>query len=114
MQRSGIAEWGARGAQGSRISAIMMRFIRALVFMLFVLFAVAADAHGPRRSSSARKHFERLTGYRHGRPGYVVDHITPLACGGADDPSNMRRQTVAEGKAKDHWERRACSIHKRS
>ena len=40
--------------------------------------------------------------------GYVIDHIKPLACGGADDPSNMQWQTVEEGKAKDKWERKGC------
>ena len=46
----------------------------------------------------------RQTGYAHGRPGYVVDHITPLKRGGADSPSNMQWQTIAEAKAKDKWE----------
>ncbi len=46
----------------------------------------------------------KQTGYPNGRPGYVVDHIIPLECGGADDPSNMQWQTVAEGKAKDKTE----------
>ena len=41
-------------------------------------------------------------------PGYVVDHVKPLACGGADDPRNMQWQTVAAGKAKDQWERLGC------
>ena len=41
-------------------------------------------------------------------PGYVVDHVKPLACGGADAASNMQWQTVAEGKAKDKWERVGC------
>lgn len=40
-------------------------------------------------------------------PGYVIDHIKPLACGGADAPSNMQWQTRAEAKAKDKWERRS-------
>jgi hypothetical protein len=48
----------------------------------------------------------RQTGYRHGRPGYVVDHIKPLECGGADVPSNMQWQTRAEARAKDRTERR--------
>jgi hypothetical protein len=56
------------------------------------------------RDPVARAQFMRQTGYPHGRPGYVVDHIVPLECGGADSPSNMQWQTVAEAKAKDKTE----------
>jgi hypothetical protein len=38
----------------------------------------------------------------------VIDHIKPLACGGADAPANMQWQTTADAKAKDKWERREC------
>jgi hypothetical protein len=38
-------------------------------------------------------------------PRYVVDHVKPLECGGAEAPSNMRWQTVAAVKAKDKTER---------
>jgi hypothetical protein len=38
----------------------------------------------------------------------VVDHIVPLACVGADIPSNMQWQTVAQAKAKDRIERKGC------
>jgi len=50
------------------------------------------------------------TRYRHGRPRYIVDHIMPLACGGADAPSNKQWQTSDEAKAKDKdkVERRGC------
>ncbi len=41
-------------------------------------------------------------------PGYVIDHITPLDCGGPDKPENMQWQTVADAKAKDKWERKGC------
>jgi hypothetical protein len=41
-------------------------------------------------------------------PGYVIDHIKALACGGADDPSNMQWQTREEAKAKDRWELKEC------
>ena len=44
------------------------------------------------------------TGYPHGRPGYVVDHVIPLERGGADEPWNMQWQTIAAGKAKDATE----------
>ncbi len=40
--------------------------------------------------------------------GYVIDHVKPLACGGADAAENMQWQTIAEGKAKDKWERKVC------
>jgi hypothetical protein len=68
-----------------------------------------------RRSREARAEFMRqqpcaATGRTSGAcPGYVADHIIPLACGGADAPLNMQWQTVAEGKAKDKWERVGCS-----
>jgi hypothetical protein len=71
--------------------------------------SVARDDKGHiQRSDAARHAFARQTGYPHGRPGYVIDHIIPLACGGADTPSNMQWQTVAEAKAKDKTERAHC------
>ena len=55
------------------------------------------------RSLSAKKQFLKQTGYPHGRPGYVVDHIIPLNRGGADSPSNMQWLTKEAAKAKDGW-----------
>jgi hypothetical protein len=73
--------------------------------------SVKRDKHGRIKRSSAAKHaFEKRhpcpsTGRTSGRcPGYVVDHIKALECGGADAPSNMQWQTVAAGKAKDRTE----------
>jgi hypothetical protein len=60
------------------------------------------------RSERAKRDFERSTGHPGGWKGHVVDHITPLACGGSDSPSNMQWQTTAEAKAKDKVERRGC------
>ncbi len=73
------------------------------------------DKHGRiKRSRAARDAFKHQhpcpsTGRRSGGcPGYVIDHINPLACGGADEPSNMQWQTKAEAQAKDRWERKGC------
>lgn len=60
------------------------------------------------RSEAAKRQFEAMSGHPRGWPGHVVDHVIPLACGGADAPSNMQWQTVADGKAKDKWERKGC------
>ena len=69
------------------------------------------DEHGKiKRSETAKNKFKRerpcpSNGNTSGKcPGYVIDHVTPLECGGADAPSNMQWQTVAEGKAKDKTE----------
>lgn len=61
-----------------------------------------------KRSASAKRAFEQQSGHPGGWRGHVVDHIVPLACGGADAPSNMQWQTIAEGKAKDKVERKGC------
>lgn len=60
------------------------------------------------RSESAKNAFMEQTGYPKGRPGYVIDHVVPLACGGADAPSNMQWQTVAAASLKDKTERVGC------
>jgi hypothetical protein len=86
--------------------------------------APLAPAHSPavvapapvqfKRSLAVRRAFQRLypcpvNGKTRGAcPGYVVDHIVPLACGGADATWNMQWQTRDDAKAKDRWERRGC------
>lgn len=74
--------------------------------------SVQRDRHGRiKRSSAAKAAFERAspcpsTGKTSGScKGYVIDHVKPLECDGADAPSNMQWQTVADGKTKDKTER---------
>ena len=78
---------------------------------------IERDAHGHiKRSEAAKNQFKAqhpcpANGKRFGScRGYVIDHIKALACGGADDPSNMQWQSLAEGKAKDKWERDGCQV----
>jgi hypothetical protein len=72
------------------------------------------DSHGKiKRSAKAKDDFRRAQPCPGGRDqgstrrcsGYVIDHVKPLECGGADAPSNMQWQTVAAAKAKDRTER---------
>ena len=57
-------------------------------------------------TTAAKAQFMRESGYRNGRPGYVVAYRKALACGGAsDDIANMEWLTVAEAKAKDKADR---------
>jgi len=63
-----------------------------------------------KRSPAARVAFMRShpcpsTGKSYGAcPGCVVDHVTPLKRGGADNPNNMQWQTISTAEAKDRWE----------
>jgi len=60
------------------------------------------------RSIAARQAFERQTGYPNGRPGYIVEHIVPLSCGGTDTPGNMEWLTLADGRRKNQSECVRC------
>lgn len=81
---------------------------------MLVACLVAGAAEGEPRSRPALAEFKReqpcpATGKPRGScPGYVVDHVTPLACGGVDAPSNMQWQTRADAAAKDRLERKGC------
>lgn len=88
---------------------------RPLIALLALcLIHGGADA-GPTRSSAAKAEFKAghpcpANGRRSGAcPGYVIDHLVPLACGGADAPRNMQWQTIAAAKLKDRWEL-DCSV----
>lgn len=77
----------------------------------YALPSVTRDSHGRiKRSHAAKEAFQRANpcpangATKGGCKGYVIDHISPLECGGADAPSNMQWQTIADGKAKDKTE----------
>lgn len=88
--------------------------MKALALVLLLSLTVPVEAR-IKRSQSAKVEFKRehpcpATGASKGPcKGYVIDHVKPIACGGADAPSNMQWQSVADAKAKDKWERKGCA-----
>ncbi|WP_231879544.1 HNH endonuclease signature motif containing protein [Methylomonas koyamae] len=91
-----------------------MKKLSILLVALLLATTTSPLTAQQKRSEAAKGAFKRMNpcpanGRTSGScPGYVIDHIRPLACGGADDPSNMQWQTVSAGKAKDGWERKGC------
>jgi hypothetical protein len=89
----------------------------SLVFVASTIFPIEFDLlwQSHHRNPWVRHQFQRShpcpsTGKRYGAcPGYVVDHIEALTCGGPDKVSNMQWQTIQEAKAKDKRERKHCS-----
>ena len=80
---------------------------------LVVLLALGCEGEAQRaelshRGTTAKRAFARATGYPHGRPGYVIDHILPLCLDGPDSVANLQWQTIAEGRVKDTYERQMC------
>ncbi len=85
----------------------------AIILIAACAVSISASA-GIKRSASAKAEFKLAhacpsTGMHKGAcPGYVIDHVKALACGGEDAPHNMQYQTKVEAKAKDKWERKGC------
>jgi hypothetical protein len=91
-----------------------MRLSAHLGAIILGALAVSPTAASEHRSRAVAREFQRehpcpSTGLTSGPcPGYWRDHVVPLACGGPDAVSNMQWQTIADARAKDAWERRAC------
>lgn len=100
-----------------RLSGFELSRYKAISLLLLALLLLAVDASA--RSAAEVRAFKRenpcpATGKIYGKcPGYVVDHKDPLCAGGADKPSNMQWQELAESKIKDKEEWRTCRILRR-
>lgn len=79
-----------------------------MTIALLLVFTLVAP-----RSHTAVEQFKKLSGFPHGRPGFVVDHVLPLCAGGPDTPANMQWQRRAESKVKDRYEVALCAAMKR-
>lgn len=101
-------------SRAAYLQPMFQRIVAAIfvIGLLSVILTPPADAG--ERSRSARAEFVKANpcpvhGKRSGAcPGYVVDHVQPLACGGVDHPDNMQWQTKADAAAKDRLERKGC------
>lgn len=79
---------------------------------LVLAFLLVLPCPHPPRSRAVRARFMRLhpcpggpdKGSTRRCSGFVVDHVTPLACCGPDAVANMQWQSAIAGKAKDRTE----------
>ena len=84
-----------------------------ILALLMTAWPIGADAKIS-RSQKAIAEFKRqqpcpANGNQYGPcPGWQIDHVTPLKCKGADEPSNMQWLTVADHKRKTAREARLC------
>jgi hypothetical protein len=96
------------------MTAPVFRWLIPALLLVLTGPADAGSAHPPHRSAAVLHALQKAhpcpaTGKATGPcPGYVKDHIKPLACGGADAVENLQWQTAADAKAKDRWERKGC------
>ena len=107
--------WGQKELAFSGVKSVGIGFlVNGLAALLMASLTATHAAARTKRSQSAKVEFKQqhpcpATGAPRGPcKGYVIDHIVPIACHGADALSNMQWQTVADAKAKDKWEREEC------
>ena len=94
-----------------------MSLRRTLLFAVLAYCLALAPCLAPAReyrSQTVKHEFQRQhpcpsTGRTTGAcPGFVKDHVIPLACGGPDSVANLQWQTTAAARDKNRWERNGC------
>jgi hypothetical protein len=91
-----------------------MLLSRVVILTCSVALAPSFASAREYRSLEVKHEFQRQhpcpsTGRTTGAcPGYIKDHVVPLACGGPDSAGNLQWQTIREAKAKDKWETKGC------
>ena len=99
-------------ASDCSLDSMKLKAICAAFALLFCPLALAREY----RSKQVLADFQRAhpchsTGLSYGAcPGYIRDHIIPLACNGPDAVENLQWQTIPDAKAKDKWERKPCRL----
>lgn len=93
--------------------------MKRVAIALLCAVSLAVSACPAHRSKAARYAFVKrnacpATGlFKLPCPGFIVDHVDAIECGGKDHWTNMQWQTIAEAKAKDKIERQGCKDGKR-
>lgn len=88
--------------------------VRAGTFLLILALSATCPLAKPTRSPIVRAEFMRMNpcpanGHTRGAcPGWQVDHITPLKCGGPDTTTNMQWLSVEQHKIKTAREAKSC------
>jgi hypothetical protein len=92
-----------------------LRCLAALAATALAWPCAAADSRGFRAEVMFRLENPcPTTGETRGEcKGYVIDRVIPLACGGAEEPSNMQWQTLAQAREKNRWEKIGCKPGRR-
>ncbi|MFT3964132.1 HNH endonuclease signature motif containing protein [Propionivibrio sp.] len=91
-----------------------MKLFRVLAISALILAFLPSAEAASARSSRAIAEFKAAqpcpaTGKSSRKcPGYQIDHVLPLKCGGPDRPDNMQWLTIEEHKAKTRREARWC------
>ncbi len=115
-----MSRGGGRPFDRGILAIVSLIFPRSAVFAALLCcfstpFLPGLASAGEPRSYAAKREFQQAhpcpsTGRTSGAcPGYVKDHIKPLACRGPDTAANLQWQTVQVAKAKDKWERKSCA-----
>jgi len=111
-----MTEQEQQTASKIRNTDLAIAFLMAILIGLLAFGYNTATAGEIHRSQKARLDFVKAnkcpaTG-KNKLPckGYVIDHVKPLCAGGADSPTNMQWQTVADAKKKDIGEKQQCAI----
>jgi hypothetical protein len=81
-----------------------MREISIVLCFLSLAVIFQPDAKASCRSASVKHQFDVSQGFKHGRKGFIVDHVCSLFNNGIDNISNMQYQTIADSKKKDRIE----------
>ena len=92
------------------LSHLVLRPLTLLDALIVGILAISTAGASEPRSLEVKHEFQRqqpcpATGRTTGPcPGYIKDHVVPLACGGPDSVANLQWQTIEDAKAKDKWE----------